>query len=116
MSIVENEVGKYRKKKESNTSKAKYKSKHKHQYKSCLIRYYTEFMGDTHEHISIASYCIICGKIGSNIDSNRKITEKTENGFYRMLTKEEILKNNNDISIFNVSDCFAKYVVLDNIR
>lgn len=107
------EVGKYRKKKESNTSKAKCKSKHKHQYKSCLLRYYSGFMGDTHEHISIASYCPICGKIGDNIDSNRKRTERTENGCYRMLTKEEILRNNDDIPMFDVSDYLDKYVVLE---
>lgn len=35
--ISDDEVGKYKKKADSNISKSKAKSKHKHIYKSCLI-------------------------------------------------------------------------------
>ncbi len=108
---MEDEVGKYRKKKESSTSKSKYKSKHKHEYKSCLIRYYDKEFSP----IQIASYCRLCGKIGSNIDSSRKMSEKTESGYYRMLTKDEIVKQNDDLPIFDLDDWDSKYVPLENI-
>lgn len=42
---MDDEVGKYRKKKQSNISKSKYKSKHKHEYESCLIQYTYEIYG-----------------------------------------------------------------------
>ena len=35
--MMDNEIGKYIKKKESNTSKAGKKSKHKHIYEECII-------------------------------------------------------------------------------
>lgn len=113
--IMDDEVGKYRKKKESSTSKSKYKSKHKHEYESCLIRYTYEMYGKKLSSIQIASYCKLCGKIGSNIDSSRKMAEKTENGFYRMLSCEEILKQNDDLPIFDLDDWNSKYIPLENI-
>lgn len=78
---MDDEVGKYRKKKQSNISKSKYKSKHKHEYENCLIRYRYEMYGKKISSIQIASYCRLCGKIGTNIDSNRKRSEKTADGF-----------------------------------
>ena len=112
---MEDEVGKYRKKKKSSTSKSKYKSKHKHEYKSCLIRYCSEYFGRKQEHVFIESYCVLCGKIGTNIDSNRIRSEKTENGLYRMLTSKEILERNDDLPIFDLDDWDSKYVPLENI-
>ena len=108
------EVGKYRKKKQSNTSKAKHKAKHKHEYESCLIRYTYEMYGRKFSSIQIASYCRLCGKIGSNIDPSRKVTEKMENGFYRRLSSEEILRVNDDLLEFNVNGLDHKYVGLEN--
>lgn len=109
--IQDDEVGKYRKKTKSNTSKSKEKSKHKHVYKSCLI---TGSIGNTSlQHISISSYCIICGKIGENIDPKRDVVESTKEGYRRrMLTREEILERNKDLEIFDIGDVFAKYVPL----
>lgn len=112
---MDEEVGKYRKKKKSNTSKSKYKSKHKHEYKSCLIRYMHDAYGRKFSSIRIASYCNLCGKIGENINHERKITEKTENGYYRMLNSEEILKQNDDLPVFDVNGWDDKYVPLENI-
>ena len=108
--IQDDEICKYKKKTKSNTSKSKEKSKHKHIYKSCLI---TGSIGNTSlQHISISSYCTICGKIGENIDSKRDVVEKTADGYRRMLTKEEILERNKDLEIFDIGDAFAKYVPL----
>lgn len=112
---MDDEVGKYRKKKQSNMSKSKYKSKHKHEYESCLIRYTYKMYDKEFSSIQIASYCRLCGKIGGNIDSSRKVVEKTENGFYRMLNSEEVLKLNNDLPVFDVNGLDDKYVVLENI-
>lgn len=112
---MDDEVGKYRKKKQSNISKSKCKSKHKHEYKSCLIRYAYDAYGRKFSSIQIASYCNLCGKIGRNINPERKITEKTENGYYRMLNNEEILKLNDDLPVFDVNRWDDKYVVLENI-
>lgn len=112
---MDDEVGKYRKKKQSNISKSKYKSKHKHEYESCLIRYRYEMYGKKISSIQIASCCRLCGKIGTNIDSNRKRSEKTADGFYRMLTSKEILERNDDLPIFNLDDWDSKYVPLENV-
>lgn len=112
---MDEEVGKYRKKKQSNTSKSKYKSKHKHEYESCLIRCTYEVYDRKISSIQIASYCKICGKIGCNIDHSRKVTEKMENGFYRRLSSEEILRANDDLPEFDVNDWNDKYVSLENI-
>lgn len=112
---MDDEVGKYRKKKNSNTSKSKYKSKHKHEYKSCLIRYTHDVYGGKFSSIQIASYCNLCGKIGGNIDPERSITEKIQNGYCRMLNSEEILKQNDDLPVFDVNGWDDKYVTLENI-
>nr|DAE33709.1 MAG TPA: zinc knuckle protein [Bacteriophage sp.] len=108
--IQDNEVGKYRKKADSNTSKAKKESKHKHIYKTCIL---IGKVRNRFEYTSIASYCSICGKIGYKTDPNRSVTEKLANGRYRMLTKEEILERNSDLEVFDISDMFAKYVPLN---
>lgn len=109
---MNDEVGKYRKKKQSNTSKSKYKSKHKHEYKSCLICYRVH--GKKLAFINIASYCTVCGKIGKNIDHSRRVTEKTDSSTYRMLSPDEVLKRNNDLLLFEV-EFGDKYISVENI-
>ena len=109
--ITDDEVGKYRKKTDSNTSKSKVKAKHKHMYKSCLI---TGSFGHTNlQHVSIASYCTICGKIGRKIDPMRDVVEHVSDKHIRMLSSEEILEQNKDLEIFDIGDMFAKYVPLN---
>lgn len=73
----ENEVLKYHKKKESNISKAKKKSKHKHQYKECLLQYKYNFKDNVFtdeekekKHTTLSSYCVICGKIGGQLENS----------------------------------------------
>lgn len=109
--ITDDEVGKYKKKADSNILKSKAKSKHKHIYKSCLI---TGSFGNTNlQHVSIASYCTICGKIGWNIDPTRDVVEHVSGKCLRMLSKEEILEQNKDLEIFDIGNMFAKYVPLN---
>lgn len=104
------EIGRYKKKRQSSTSKSKNKTKHKHHYKGCLIRYSYESFGKKYSEIKISSYCTICGKIGKNIDKNRKLSEDCGNGYYRMLRAEEIVKNNSDLPIFDVGNWYERYV------
>ena len=113
---MDEEVEKYKKKKQSNISKSKYKSKHKHEYESCLIRYTYKLYDKEFSSIQIASYCNLCGKIGRNTNPERKITEKTENGYCRMLNSEEILKQNEDLPVFDVNGWDDKYVPMKNIK
>ena len=65
------------------------------------------------QHVSIASYCTICGKIGGNIDPERKTSERLDDGRYRMLRNEEIFEQNKDLEVFDVGDMWTKYVPLD---
>ena len=113
---MDEEVEKYKKKKQSNISKSKYKSKHKHEYESCLIRYTYKLYDKEFSSIQIASYCRLCGKIGGNIDPERSITEKIQNGYCRMLNSEEILKQNDDLPVFDVNGWDDKYVPMKNIK
>ena len=87
------------------------KSHHKHIYKSCLI---TGSLGNMAlQHVSIASYCTICGKIGGNIDPERKTSERLDDGRYRMLRNEEIFDQNKDLEAFDIGDIWTKYVPLN---
>lgn len=109
------EIAKHKKKTQSNTSKSKSKAKHKHQYKSCLIKYSLSFQDCI--HVSIASYCSICGKIGENIDKNRSMVEPTDIGgkhYRRMLSSHEILEKNKDLPVFDVGGYGSKYVTLSD--
>lgn len=91
MDYIENDVAKYRKKKESDTSKSNLKSRHKHIYDPCLFRV---------EHskgcvMCFGSCCSECGKIGNN-----RILSKAE---YQDLKYK-------DLPIYTLSDYFQKYV------
>ena len=126
---IEQEIPKYLKQKESNISKSNRKSKHKHQYEECLIQYKRNLKSNafTQEekeriHISLRSYCVICGKIGSRFDENKSIVKnyrKTVNTSigkcYSLITSEELYKKyHNKMPIFFVEDIFKeKYVDLE---
>ena len=76
--FTEQDVPKYLKQKESNTSKSNRKSKHKHQYEECLIQYKWNFKSNAFSqeekeciHTSLSSYCTICGKIGGIIKNSK---------------------------------------------
>lgn len=100
--MMDNEIGKYVKKKESNTSKAGKKSKHKHIYEECIIldtndKYWN--YGRYFPRPLLATYCTICGKI-----YDWKIpTVKTEYG-YTMLNDMEIEEKYSHLPHFEVND------------
>lgn len=68
----------YKKKKKPKTVK---KADHKHNYIECLVKW--------DNHISRGERCSVCGKLVMKIFFE---TEKTENGWHRVLTNDEVLK------------------------
>lgn len=116
---TENEIPKYLKQKESNTSKSNRKSKHKHQYKECLIQYHLS--RSTQIYISLYSYCTICGKIGDRFKEDKSIvkdyrrTVDTPIGkCYSLITDEELYEKYHDkLLVFFVKDILGKYVDLE---
>ena len=71
INIDQDEVGKYRKRTDSNKSKGRKKSKHKHQYKECLVRYpFKTYSGENRIFTKLTSYCEICGKIGGRLKNS----------------------------------------------
>ena len=59
------------------------KSDHKHKYEKCFIKY------KDINHYCLGRYCLICNKL---ILDRFHLTEKTENGTYRVLSDKEILQ------------------------
>ena len=119
--IQENEIPKYLKQTESNTSKSNRKSKHKHQYEECLIQYPIAFAGRTHINTKLYGYCSICGKLGSVKNGKFKAeleqlekSRQGNNSFLITISGEEIYKRfHNKLPIFYIDDQFANYVVLE---
>lgn len=93
----EQEIPKYRKKTESNTSKSKSKTNHKHEYKECL------FVNNKRPYFG--SYCKICGKVLNWISPCVKV-----DGFMRMMTPEEIYKEYGELEKIEVQDLWSKYI------
>lgn len=119
--IQENEIPKYLKQTESNTSKSNRKSKHKHQYEECLIQYPIAFAGRTHISTKLYGYCSICGKIGSVKNGKFKAeleqlekSRQGNNSFLITISGEEIYERyHNKLPIFYIEDSFADYVILE---
>lgn len=103
MQKLDNDIPKYIKKKESSTSKSKVKSKHKHEYVDCL---FVNKGKQPHK----GTYCKICGKIGNMAFFE---SEKTENGFYRILDYDEVFEKYKYLEKKYIEDVFQKYVGLD---
>lgn len=98
--MVENDVPKYRKKRNSSISSSKSKSSHRHEYSPCLLME----KGKPHK----AEYCVICGKI-----NNVKFVECTKlDGRYMMIHDEEILEKYRELPRFEVESIFDKYVTV----
>lgn len=96
--MIENEIPKYRKKRNSSTSASKSKSSHRHEYSPCLLME----KGRPHR----AEYCGICGKI-----NNLQFFECVpQNGLQRMLQDDEILEKYKDLPKFEVDSIWEKYV------
>lgn len=119
--MIQDEIPKYLKQKESNTSKSNRKSKHKHQYEECLIQYPIIFAGKTFINTKLYGYCSICGKIGSVKNGKYKAeleqSEKSRQGnnsFLIAISGEEIYERyHNKLPIFYIENSFADYVVLE---
>ena len=102
---MDNEIGKYVKKKESNTSKANKKSKHKHIYEECIILDTNDKHWCYGEPL-LATYCTICGKI-----YDWKIpTMETEYG-YTMLSGTEIEEKYSHLPHFEVNDIWKVDII-----
>ena len=97
----DNEIPKYRKKKESSTSKSKTKSTHRHEY----IDYLLIEKGKPYKAIC----CEICGKIG---DVKLFESEPCENIGWRMLTSAEIFEKYNGLEQIEVDDIFQKFITI----
>lgn len=120
--IQENDIPKYLKQIESNTSKSNHKSKHKHQYEECLIQYPITFAGRTFISTKLYGYCSICGKIGSVKNGKYKAeleqlekSRQDNSNFLITISGEEIYERyHNKLPVFYIDeDSFADYVVLE---
>lgn len=120
--IQENDIPKYLKQIESNTSKSNHKSKHKHQYEECLIQYPITFAGRTFISTKLYGYCSICGKIGSVKNGKYKAeleqlekSRQDNSNFLIAISGEEIYERyHNKLPVFHIDeDSFADYVVLE---
>lgn len=91
------DVGKYKKKRNSNVSKSRAKASHKHNKKECLLI--------NKERPYYASYCSICGKI-----HNWSVPTVKDDIGYRMLESEEIFEKYKGLTQFYVDDLWNKYI------
>ena len=100
--MIDNEIPKHRKKKQSSISKSSTKSKHKHEYKEVLLIH----NGRPHW----ATVCKICGKIG---DLHFFETEHTENGLIRSLDDDEVFEKFKDLEKYYIEDIWQKYAPIN---
>ena len=97
--MIDNEIPKHCKKKQSSTSKSSTKSKHKHEYKEVLLIH--------NDRPHWATVCKICGKIG---DLHFFETEKREDGSYRQRDSDEEIEKYKDLENIVIDDIWKKYV------
>ena len=97
--MIDNDIPKHCKKKQSSTSKSSTKSKHKHEYKEVLL------IHNNRPHW--ATVCKICGKIG---DLHFFETGKREDGLYRQLDYDEVFEKYKDLENIVIDDIWQKYV------
>lgn len=96
------DIPKYRKKKESSTSKSNIKSEHKHNYsKKCLL------ITKDSKRPYYATYCSVCGKI-ENVSFFESVKE--DGGHYRALNTDEIYEKYKDLEKIYVNNIWQKYV------
>lgn len=115
------EVPKYKTKKESNVSKANKKAKHKHLYEECFTSYTMDWLGSKSEHISLSSYCPICGKIGGVVkNSIVKNDSKVENNgkfyYHCYRSGKELYEEYGDrLPLFHINDFCDGFVDLNEL-
>ena len=101
--MIENEIPKHRKKKQSSISKSSTKSKHKHEYKEVLLIH--------NDSPHLATVCKICGKIG---DLHFFEAEPYRDGMWRQLDSDEVCEKYNDLEKIVIEDIWQKYVQINN--
>jgi len=100
-------IPKHRKKKKSNTSKSSEKSNHKHIYRECFINYPLKILDKTRTITSLASYCEICGKVGSRLENS--IIPKDKIRYLSTINYEEF---KDVLPLFEIDGYYDKYVDL----
>lgn len=95
----ENEIPKYKKKK----NKTVKKSSHKHEYKECLV-YVDEING-----YFLCEYCIKCNKVKEVKLISKKDEEKDE-WHLRLMSNKEILKKYKNLPIRRMNNLDSKYL------
>lgn len=95
--IYDDEISKYKKKK----NKTVKKSNHKHEYKQCLL-----YVDEIDDYV-LADYCISCNKVGNIYVISEKI--KGSN-LERGLTKKEKLNKYKNLTVKRVKKLSDKYL------
>ena len=95
------EIGKYKKHTKSNVSKAKSKFKHKHTYGKGIV-----IINDKYNSVYKVKYCTECGKI-YDLASETVVTDE---GYCRMLHRDELLEKYKDLPHFTIPSIMAKFV------
>lgn len=98
---MEDEIPKYIKRKKSSMSSSKSKSNHKHIYVNALFI-------NLDEKVYKGRYCSICGKI-NNMDL---FTAERKDGYYHVLTSEELLNKYPEYERRTIDSYGQKYVTL----
>ena len=97
MKNFNDEIPKYKKKK----NKTVKKSNHKHEYKQCLL-----YVDEIDDYV-LADYCISCNKVGNIY----VISEKIEgSNLERGLTKKEKLNKYKNLSVKRIKKLSDKYL------
>jgi len=97
------DIPKYKKKE----IKSVEKPKHKHIYEYCLTI-------DENNRYYPMVYCTICGKLKYNI-TLCEISEKTDDGCFRLLSQEEIYNKYKHLKQFRIKDMFQKRLEGDKL-
>lgn len=99
MNYFEDEIPKYRKKRQKNKVK---KVDHKHEYRNALLNI------EKNDSYYLCRYCTICGRI----DNYWSEPVPLDNGYIRDMTKEELLKKYRKYEIKTINDYCDKYVIV----
>ena len=95
----ENEIPKYKKKK----NKTVKKSSHKHEYKECLV-YINEVNG-----YYLCKYCVKCNKV-KEVKLVSEKDEKLDEGYSRLLSNKEMLKKYKNLPMRRMNNLDSKYL------
>lgn len=100
MNYFEDEIPKYKKKKQKNKVK---KVDHKHKYKNALLHI------ERDDSYYLCKYCTICGKLGDYWSESVLLDDEY---YARHMTKEELLEKYKKYEIKTIKDYFDKYVIV----